>query len=47
MKDCLLEKELAVPLVLLMAQQGNCVVYQVSSGCSLSEYTDIFTGNGK
>ena len=32
-----------MPLVLLMAQQGNCVVYQVSSGCSLSEYTDKLT----
>ena len=29
LKDTLLEKDLAVPLVLLMAQQGNCVVYEV------------------
>ena len=28
LKDCLIESGLAVPLVLLMAQQGNCVVYQ-------------------
>ncbi len=28
LKDCLMEMNLAVPLVLLMAQQGNCVVYQ-------------------
>jgi len=28
LKDCLMEMNLAVPLVLLMAQQGSCVVYQ-------------------
>jgi hypothetical protein len=28
LKDCLMEMNLAVPLVLLIAQQGNCVVYQ-------------------
>jgi len=28
LKECLMEMKLAVPLVLLMAQQGSCVVYQ-------------------
>jgi len=28
LKDCLIEMDMAVPLVLLMAQQGSCVVYQ-------------------
>ena len=31
LKDCLIEKGLAVPLVLMMAQQGNSVVYQVQA----------------
>ena len=31
LKDCLIESGLAVPLVLLMAQQGNSVVYQVTT----------------
>ena len=31
LKDCLIESGLAVPLVLIMAQQGNCVVYQVTT----------------
>ena len=38
MKDCLIEKGLAVPLVLLMAQQGNCVVYQVKLFITHSMY---------
>ena len=49
LKDCLLEKELAVPLVLLMAQQGNCVVYQVrEAGRRKTQFTKeihCFTGN--
>ena len=42
MKDCLLEKELAVPLVLLMAQQGNCVVYQETENDHLKLVGKLF-----
>jgi hypothetical protein len=28
LKDCMMEMNVAVPLVLLMAQQGNCMVHQ-------------------
>ena len=42
LKDCLLEKELAVPLVLLMAQQGNCVVYQETESDHLKLVGKLF-----
>ena len=42
LKDTLLEKELAVPLVLLMAQQGNCVVYQETESDHLKLVGKLF-----
>lgn len=42
LKDCLLEKDLAVPLVLLMAQQGNCVVYQETESDHLKLVGKLF-----
>merc|ERR1719336_2010877 len=42
LKDCLLEKELAVPLVLMMAQQGNCVVYQETESDHLKLVGKLF-----
>ena len=38
----MLEKELAVPLVLLMAQQGNCVVYQETENDHLKLVGKLF-----
>merc|ERR1712142_990850 len=42
LKDCLIEKGLAVPLVLLMAQQGNCVVYQETESDHLKLVGKLF-----
>ena len=42
LKDCLLEENLAVPLVLLMAQQGNCVVYQETESDHLKLVGQLF-----
>ena len=42
LKDCLLEKDLVVALVLLMAQQGNCVVYQETESDHLKLVGKLF-----
>merc|ERR1712142_573771 len=42
LKDCLIERGLAVPLVLLMAQQGNCVVYQETESDHLKLVGKLF-----
>merc|ERR1719508_197435 len=42
LKDCLIEKGLAVPLVLLMAQQGNSVVYQETESDHLKLVGKLF-----
>merc|ERR1719357_908971 len=42
LKDCLIESGLAVPLVLLMAQQGNCVVYQETEDSHLKLVGKLF-----
>eukprot|EP00090_Calanus_glacialis_P000154 TRINITY_DN1009_c0_g1_i2.p1 TRINITY_DN1009_c0_g1~~TRINITY_DN1009_c0_g1_i2.p1 ORF type:complete len:1411 (-),score=541.96 TRINITY_DN1009_c0_g1_i2:289-4521(-) len=42
LKDCLIEKGLAVPLVLMMAQQGNSVVYQETESDHLKLVGKLF-----
>ena len=51
LKDCLIEMDMAVPLVLLMAQQGSCVVYQVHWVICVHrdiyfQFREIFFGGG-
>jgi len=42
LKDCLMDNHLAVPLVLLMAQQGSCVVYQETENDHLKLVGKLF-----
>merc|ERR1719468_911185 len=42
LKECLMEMNLAVPLVLLMAQQGSCVVYQETEEAHLKLVGKLF-----
>ena len=42
LKDSLMDSHLAVPLVLLMAQQGSCVVYQETENDHLKLVGKLF-----